>query len=83
MDTDNHVPRWTVYSSAQHASPESKRMIAVVAPMFKDWMLGVQVKFVDSFSEDTLQKIFVEAGRIGIGLFHPPKKQFGQFRVSL
>jgi hypothetical protein len=89
-DTDNHIPKWTVYSSIQHASPGSKNSIAVVAPMFKDWMLTVQVSVVadlflgnEVLSEVTLNRIFAEAGKAGIGLFHPPKKQFGQFDVSI
>jgi len=83
MDTDNHVPEWSVYSSIQHASPGSKRSIAVVAPMFRDWMLTFRLTMEDHLTDDKLlQRIFVEAGKVGIGLFHPPKKQFGQFRFS-
>ena len=88
-DTDNHAPAWTVYTSIQHAAPNSKRSIAVVAPMFKDWMLAVQVSIAKELfpgnqvlSEAVLKKIFAEAGKVGIGLFHPPKKQFGRFRVE-
>jgi len=89
-DTDNHAPIWTVYTSIQHAAPNSKRSIAVVAPMFKDWMLAVQVSIVREIipgnqvlDEVVLEKIFAEAGKVGIGLFHPPKKQFGQFRTEI
>ena len=88
-DTDCHAPVSKVYSSIQHAAPGSRRSIAVVAPMFKDWMLTVQVTVVgelfpgnEVLSEVILEKIFTEAGKVGIGLFHPPKKQFGQFRVE-
>lgn len=89
-DTDNHIPAWKVYSSLQHAAPGSKRSIAVVAPMFRDWMLSLQVSITkDLFpgnqvlSDTILEKIFAEAGKVGIGLFHPPKKQFGQFRCEM
>ncbi len=71
---------WTVYTSRQHAMQKSNRMILVVAPMFRDWKLEFQVSAEDSIPDSLLQKIFYEAGKSGIGLFHPPKKHFGQFR---
>ncbi len=75
-------PTWEVYRSIQHLAPGSKRTIAVIAPMFKDWMLSFQVKVDGSFPDDALiGRILAEAGRVGIGLFHPPKKHFGQFRA--
>lgn len=89
-DTDCHNPVWKVYSSIQHAAPGSRRSIAVVAPMFKDWMLTTQVSVAgqlfpgnELLNEVVLEKILTEAGKVGIGLFHPPKKQFGQFQVSI
>ena len=82
-NTDNQNPCWEVYSSIQHASPESKKSIVVVTPKFKDWMLELKVEVREEFlGEELLLKIFNEAGRAGIGLFHPPKKQFGQFKIS-
>jgi hypothetical protein len=88
-DTDNKVPEWKVYSSIQHLAPGSKRSIAVVAPMFNDWMLVIQVSVARDIylcnqlqSNVVLEKVFVEAGKIGLGLFHPPKKQFGQFKTT-
>jgi hypothetical protein len=53
--------------------------------MFSDWMLVVSVQYqISSFVDPVIvHKIFTEAGRVGIGLFHPPKKHFGQFRVIL
>lgn len=88
-DTDNKVPEWKVYSSVQHLAPGSKRSIAVVAPMFSDWMLVTQVSVArdiylcDQLQSDlVLERIFVEAGKVGLGLFHPPKKQFGQFKAT-
>jgi len=89
-DTDNHVPVWEPYSSLQHAAPGSKKSVAVVAPKFKDWMLVVAVQVpVDILINNALEnkvlveRIFAEAGRVGIGLFHPPKKHFGQFKISV
>lgn len=82
-DTDNRIPAWKPYSSIQHAAPGSKKSIAVVAPMFNDWMLSVRVVRDDSMDDEFLRKVFLEAGKVGIGLFHPPKKQFGQFRCEL
>lgn len=82
-DTDNHIPTWKPYSSVQHASPGSNKSIAIVAPMFSDWMLSVRVVSDDSYDDGFLKRVFVEAGKVGIGLFHPPKKQFGQFRVDV
>ena len=82
---DNFVPKWKTYSSFQHAAPGSKKSVIVVAPMFRDWMLVVSVQYqISSFVDSVIvHKIFTEAGRVGIGLFHPPKKHFGQFRVIL
>ena len=81
-DTDNHMPVWKLYKSAQHLRPGSKRLIAVVAPQFDDWMLSLEIKIFGLFPSDALLlRIMDEAGRCGIGLFHPPKKHFGQFRV--
>ena len=77
------------YQSLQHATPGSKKSIVVVAPMFRDWMFELSVTISgDLFPDDVvgsnkiLDRIFAEAGRSGIGLFHPPKKQFGQFRCE-
>ena len=88
MDSDCRTPVWKVHSSLQHAAPNSRRSIAVVAPLFKDWMLAVPLSVVgelfpgnELLSDVVLEKILVEAGKSGIGLFHPPKKQFGQFQV--
>jgi len=81
-DRDNRPPVWTPYASVQHGAPGSKQSIAVVAPSFKDWMLSFQVQIDEAFPDDELLlRVFAEAGRGGIGLFHPPKKHFGQFRV--
>lgn len=75
--------KWSVYTSVQHAAPNSRRSIAVVAPLFREWALEAQILATNgAFPDNTLlQKIFAEAGKCGIGLFHPPKKQFGQFRA--
>ncbi len=88
-DTDYKNPIWKVYSSVQHASPGSARSIAVVAPIFKDWMLEVNVSVIREIfpgnqvlGEVVIDRVFAEAGKVGIGLFHPPKKQFGQFRCE-
>ena len=84
MGTDNQTPMWKPYSSIQHAAPGSKRSIAVVAPMFNDWMLTFTVAIDEGYLDDGLvKKVFSEAGKVGIGLFHPPKKQFGQFRTLI
>lgn len=73
-----------VYTSVQHAAPGAKKMIMVVAPMFKHWALEMPiVADVDGPDDSLLQRIFSEAGRSGIGLFHPPKKQFGQFTAFI
>lgn len=80
--TDGSIPEWKPYSSIQHAAPGSKESIVVVAPIFRDWMLTVAATVSESLDRNLLNKIFVEAGKVGIGLFHPPKKQFGQFRVG-
>src|SRR3989338_246414 len=83
-DTDNKCPVWKTYSSIQHASPGSKRSIIVVAPKFGDWRLALQISVNEQYLDDfLLQRILNEAGKVVIGLFHPPKKQFGQFRVSI
>lgn len=78
-DERDQIPTWSVYSSIQHAAPESKKSIAVVAPIFKDWRLTVNVSIGESITNELLFRVLREAGRVGIGLFHPPKKQFGQF----
>lgn len=82
--SSNRPLEWEIYTSVQHASPGSKKMITVVAPMFKHWMLELQL-VVDGGQPDNflLQRIFNEAGRSGIGLFHPPKKHFGQFTAFI
>jgi hypothetical protein len=83
-DKDGHIPKWIPYTSFQHAAPGSKKMIAVVAPQFNDWMLIIQLNISDpTLDKDILKRVFDEAGRGGIGLFHPPKKNFGRFQVSL
>ena len=75
---------WEVYTSVQHLAPGSRKMITVVAPMFKNWVIEVTLVVDDNQPDDfMLQRIFNEAGKSGIGLFHPPKKQFGKFTVSL
>jgi hypothetical protein len=78
------------YQSMQHATPGSKNSIVVVAPIFRDWMSELSVTVSGNLlpddvigSDKMLDQIFFEAGRSGIGLFHPPKKQFGQFRVEI
>lgn len=76
-------PSVSLFRSVQHAAPGSHRMIAVVAPKFEDWMLEMRVFVEDSFSDKTLELIFTQAGKAGIGLFHPPKKHFGQFRATV
>ena len=82
--TDGRTPEWRVYKSVQHAGPSSKKSILVVAPEFRDWALEVMVRCHLDFPDDELLlKIFTEAGRVGIGLFHPPKKHFGQFRCGV
>ena len=89
-DTDNHVPEWKTYSSLQHSASGSKKSVTVIAPMFKDWMFVLPILVSTNIIPDNpiendrlLERIFVEAGRVGIGLFHPPKKHFGQFRISV
>gem|GEM_PF-2558521 len=78
---NDEKPTWELYRSIQHLAPGSKRTIVVIAPMFKGWMLSFQVRVNESFPDDALLgRILAEAGRVGIGLFHPPKKHFGQFR---
>ena len=81
----NNCPlEWEVYASAQHSAPGSKKMISVVAPMFRQWMLEVPLVVDDNqFDDHLLQRIFNEAGKVGIGLFHPPKKQFGKFQCYI
>ncbi len=83
-DTNNHAPAWVPYSSVQHAGPDSQKSILVIAPKFKNWMLTISVQVEGDFPHNALLlQIFNEAGRRGIGLFHPPKKQFGQFYVKI
>ncbi|MDP3661460.1 MAG: hypothetical protein Q8R17_01230 [bacterium] len=77
-DTDNYTPALEVYASMQHSAPGSRKSIAVVAPIFRDWTLVLPIE--TNLDDELLMRIFNEAGRAGIGLFHPPKKQFGQFR---
>ena len=78
----NRPLEWEVYTSVQHSASGSKKMIVVVAPQFKDWMLEARVSVdAQELDDHLLQRIFNEAGKSGIGLFHPPKKHFGQFRV--
>ncbi len=78
---------WAVYQSMQHAKPGSTKAIAVVAPMFREWMLEIEVTVDDvsaaryGIDRSFIERAFNEAGRIGIGLFRPPKKYFGQFRI--
>jgi hypothetical protein len=79
-----------VYKSFQHAAPGSKGSIVVVAPLFRDWTAELSVVVSGELFPDnagatskTLEKIFLEAGKSGMGLFHPPKKHFGQFRISV
>ncbi len=73
-----------VYAAVQHAAPGSKKMITVVAPKFKYWMLKIPSTVEGDWPDNSLlQRIFREAGKQGIGLFHPPKKQFGQFTVFI
>jgi hypothetical protein len=87
-DEDNRVPAWEPYLSFQHAAPRSKKSVAVLAPKFKDWMIIVPVQFHENLpinnaieNKVLIERIFAEAGRGGIGLFHPPKKHFGQFKT--
>jgi hypothetical protein len=83
-DKDGRNPTWIPYTSFQHAAPGSKKMIAVVAPQFNNWMLFVQLTISDpTLDNEILKRVFEEAGRSGIGLFHPPKKNFGRFEVSM
>ena len=78
----NRLLEWEVYTSVQHASPGSKKMITVVAPMFRHWMVEIPISVDENQLDNSLlERIFNEAGKSGIGLFHPPKKQFGQFRA--
>lgn len=82
--SNNHAPVWVPYSNVQHVKPGSQKSILVVAPKFNDWMLSLAVQVDGDFPDNALLlQIFNEAGRCGIGLFHPPKKQFGQFRCLL
>lgn len=85
QSTNGSGLKWTVYTSIQHAAPKSRQSIAVVAPLFRTWALEVRTLLVNgAFPDDTLlHRIFAEAGKCGIGLFHPPKKQFGQFRAEI
>lgn len=75
---------WEVYAVVQHAAPGSKKMITVVAPIFEQWMLKISSIAEGDWPDNSLlQRIFREAGKQGIGLFHPPKKQFGQFTAFI
>lgn len=81
-NTDNREPSWSAYESIQHRKPGSKTMVVVVAPQFSDWMVDVVVNVYGDYPDTSLlERIFNQMGRMGIGLFHPPKKNFGQFRV--
>jgi hypothetical protein len=81
--SDSSLPKWRVYTSVQHAKPGSKETILVVAPEFRGWSLEVEITAYLEFPDKALLlRILSEAGRAGIGLFHPPKKHFGQFRVE-
>jgi hypothetical protein len=83
LDREGSMPKVGIYSSMQHASPGSRKPIAVVSPMIKLWSLTFNVVVVGEHLEEALlRKVFLEAGRVGIGLFHPPKKYFGQFSVT-
>lgn len=78
---------WSVYQSMQHAKPRSQKAITVVAPMFSDWRLEIPITMDESraathgIQHGYIKRAFSEAGKIGIGLFRPPKKNYGQFRV--
>ena len=77
-------PVWTVYKSVQHSKQGSKKMILVVAPMFKTWEVKLSISFNENNIDTSLiSSIFIEAGKAGIGLFHPPKKHFGQFHCTV
>jgi hypothetical protein len=82
--SDGGDPVWTLYKSVQHMAPKSKKMVLVIAPMFKDWVIEFPVVVYGEFPDDSLLLgIFYEAGKTGIGLFHPPKKHFGQFKTLI
>lgn len=75
---------WRIYQSAQHSAPQSSEIIAVAAPQFKEWSFFIEIAVNGDFPSDTLlAHILEEAGKCGIGLFHPPKKQFGQFHPTV
>lgn len=89
-DTDNKIPTWETEVSMQHAALNSKKRIVVVAPKFRDWMLVLPIQISpiilinDALENNVvIERVFAEAGRGGIGLFHPPKKQFGKFTVAV
>lgn len=72
-----------VYQSLQHNHPGSHTPIVVIAPQFNDWMIDVLVNVYGDYPDTPLLvQIFEQMGRLGIGLFRPPKKHFGQFRVA-
>ena len=74
----------TVFRSCQHAGANTSSTAYVIAPQFGSWMVEFRVWTDDAFPDNALLlRIFSEAGKQGIGLFHPPKKQFGQFRPIL
>jgi len=79
---DGSTPQWGVYTSVQHAAPGSYKSILVVAPEFRQWILDVEIAtYLDFPDSDLLLRIISAAGRAGIGLFHPPKKHYGQFKI--
>ncbi len=81
-------PVWSVYQSMQHLKPGSQKGITVIAPMFSSWLLEIPIVMNDEraiahgISHRFVERAFNEAGKVGIGLFRPPKKHFGQFRVT-
>lgn len=84
VDKENAIPIPETYSSMQHAAPGSKQAITVVAPLFRNWKLCFEAAVETEFPHDQLlAAIFLEAGKAGIGLFHPPKKHFGKFRSEI
>lgn len=76
------VPEWEVYKSVQHRAVRSKRLVLVLAPLFRDWSLRLDIILESSSADEELvRQVLLEAGKAGIGLFHPPKKHFGQFKI--